>query len=567
MLLNLPKYKLAEAAGNSYTYSVVVASGKVSSNLTRFPLFIDLSDMPASFWDLARTDGGNIRAYLSDGTTLIPHDVTSIDTVRQLGGMFVQYDLLSGSNNTIIIKLLDPDTTTKLSVTDTNGRNAVWVDYEVVWVFPETANRTGNTFTQTMGIVFQSEWIRDGYSDMVGNPHQGLAVDASGNLVTIDTNYLRRHTTSNYVTVLASNADPVGAIKTATGNSVLNHLSDGCIIAGELWVTANKYPVSGGHNEFLCVFNLSTLALDRTYNVSSVGRHVAGICYDPVGGVIYGCDFNDGTTLMKFNTSGSYTGTLSLSTTVSTPQGVEIVDGKIIISSNGTYDLYEYEMDGTYIGAILKNPQSGASEGISYANGVLYHMDVDGDLTTYQKLAQFKDWARIHYNNLEVTLPRSTTWSMGTSFYWQDPTSQIQQGILSLANGTTSGNRATLACKTATDKIALWNSTDSWVDTTTTPVFKSNLRLAAKHNGTTERKIFVNGTLGATDATISARPAGAGTDMDFIVNASDNAAGEDGEAYYQYAWLATTYLSDAWLAADGANMSSPSTFYNTITEL
>ena len=74
----------------------------------------------------------------------------------------------------------------------------------------------------------------------------------------------------------------------------------------------------------------------------------------------------------------------------------------------------------------------------------------------------------------------------------------------------------------------------------------------------------MNGILKATDNTISARPTGTGTDMDFVINASDTSNNEDGEGYYQFAWARNDYVSDAWMAADAEVMNSPGTFY-TIT--
>ena len=553
-------------------FIVNVPSGKVTADLTNFTAPIDLSLIDATrkaeFWAAVRSDGGNIRAYAADGVTQIPMDLTYIHKTRQLGRLVVKTNLLTASDNSIVLKVLDA-ATTGLAVTDPYGRNAVWDGYEVVIMYPETVNRTGDVYTRAANEVPFSEWKRTDYFAMTGNPHQGLAVDTSGNLVTIDTNYLRRSTQAAVNTVLASNADPVGAVKTATGNTNLNHLSDGCIIAGELWVPCNEYPVVSSHDEYLCVFNLTTLALERFYNVSAQSRHHSSLCYRADIGEIIATDYNNGASLLRYDTSGTYLGAVTLSSTINKPQGIEVVEGVFYISAeNWTSNapIYEVAFDGTRNGVVFINPQNGDNEGISYnpTTKVLYHMDADGDMTVLQKVDAIADWSRLHYDQHWETYPRSTVWSMGASVHWLDLTGDLQQGFLSMANGATSSQRATVAFRTGTDRLALWNSTDSWLETDIDLNYKSQFRVSAQHDGTTQRRIFYNGILKATDNTIAAQPSGAGTNMDFVVNASDTSAGEDGEAYYQYLWARNDYVSEAWMAADAAFMNDPASMY-TIT--
>lgn len=547
--------------------TVTVPSGKVSADLTAFPLMIDLSLMPIGFWGLVASTGGNIRAYASDGVTQLPFDVTYINKTRGLGRMFVKTNLLTASNNVVIIKVFLTGASA-LPVTDTYGRNAVWSDYEVVIVYPETVNRTGDVYTRAANEVPFSEWKRTDYFDMTGNPHQGVAVDTSGNLVTIDTNYLRRSTQAAVNTVLASNSDPVGAVKTATGNTNLNHLSDGCIIAGELWVPCNEYPAVGAKDEYLCVFNLTTLALDRTYNVSALNRHIAGICYDPNTSTIYAVDYTDGTSMMKFDTSGAHLGNVTLSANLIKCQGIDYYEGELLVSQE-YYCLTRVSLAGSVYGSPgseFFSPHVGLNEGISYnpSTKTLFHMDGDGDMQTLEKVSDIADWGRLHYNQHWETYPRSTVWSMGASVHWLDLTGDIQQAFLSMANGATSSQRATVAFRTGTDRLGMWNSTDSWIESDIDLNYKSQFRVAAQHDGTTQRRLFYNGILKATDNTISARPTGSGSNMDFVINASDTNAGDEGEAYYQYLWARNDYVSADWMAADALVMNSPASIY-TIT--
>lgn len=403
---------------------------------------------------------------------------------------------------------------------------------------------------------------------MPGTPNQGIAVDASGNLITIQTNAFRRSTVAAPATVLASNLDPVGAVRTATGNANLNHACDGCIIAGEFWVPISEYPVSGPHDEYLAVFNLTTLALDRTYNVSSVGRHLSAIAQDPDTGTIWATDFNNGASLLQFNTSGTYLGAVTLGTTIPEMNGITFAEGSILLSTDNRR-ITKVSKTGVIDVALYNeftNPELGSGEGLSYvpSTGKLYFMADDGDLNVLEKVDALADWGRLYFERHSETYPRSTTFSMGASVYWLDPSGDIQQAFLSMANGSTTSQRATLAHRTTSNRIALWNSTDGWLESDIDPAYKDTFRVAAKHNGTTERKLFYNGILKGTDATISARPSGTGTNMSFVFNAADTSNTEEGEAYYQFVWARNDYVSDDWMKADGDNNLNPGAFY-TIT--
>lgn len=156
MLLN-PAYNIdaTEFVPTASSATVTVPAGTVASNLTAFPLMIDLADMPSAFWAGVQADGGNVRVYQSDGVTLIPHDLTFINKTGQTGRIFAKTGLLAASDSTVVVKTLST-LSSKLAVTDANGRNAVWSDYEVVWIFPDKSNRTGKSYSQVFGAAITS---------------------------------------------------------------------------------------------------------------------------------------------------------------------------------------------------------------------------------------------------------------------------------------------------------------------------------------------------------------------------------------------------------------------------
>jgi outer membrane protein assembly factor BamB len=525
---------------------------------------IDASSFPSWFWSQVRDDGGNIRAYESDGISLIPIDVTYVNKNTRRGRLFVKHTITSASNTVLKIKVLD-SLTTKLPVTDPNGRNAVWSDYEVVWQFPELDNRTGKAYIQTMNTVPHSLWQKVQFFSFFGNPHQGIAVDQSNNVITLDTNFLRKYSSTDLNTILASNANPTNDVRVATGG-LTDHMTDGTIIAGELWSICNNFPALSPMQEHFAIFNLSDLSLNRTFDISGVaGEQSSSLCLNPVNGLIYTCNYETGSKIHIFNTSGVFQSSILLSTPIIKAQGIEYVDGKFYISQEATGNpIWEVETDGTVNGVIYNRPTVGINEGISYDGTSLWVLDGDGDLVRLQKFPEREDWTKLHFDVAFSTIdPLSTAFTMSASVYWTASLGDFQQGFLSYANGVDDFRRASLAYDEGPDLLSWWNSTDSWAAGITNPSLNEVFRISGSHNQTTARKLYVNGTLEITDSPISARPTSVGTSAQFILNGTETAS-EIGEGYYQNIWLRHEIMSDDWMAADALNMNDPSNFY-TVT--
>jgi len=113
----------------SHVANVVIDSTKVSADLTDYPVYIDLSDMPAGFWSTVANGGGDIRVYKSDGTTELPREVVSCDTVTETGQLHVRIDSYSHLA-TIDLAICVDGVSSDYPVDHAFGRNAVWADYD-----------------------------------------------------------------------------------------------------------------------------------------------------------------------------------------------------------------------------------------------------------------------------------------------------------------------------------------------------------------------------------------------------------------------------------------------------
>lgn len=123
---------------------VTVASSQVASNLTDFPVYVDLSDLPAAFHSRVRSDGGDIRVTKPDGTTQLPREVVAIDTGASTGELHFKADSLSSSVDTVFRIYYGNASATEPAVTATYGRNAVWADYAAVYHGDDLVDATGN---------------------------------------------------------------------------------------------------------------------------------------------------------------------------------------------------------------------------------------------------------------------------------------------------------------------------------------------------------------------------------------------------------------------------------------
>lgn len=150
------------AGSSSFTATITIAAGKTASNLTDYPVYVNLADMPAGFWSGVASDGSNILVKQSGSD--IPFDVVKIDTGGQTGSLFFKASsLLTASAN---VFTLDLTGLSMPAVGAANGRNAVWSAFDWVWLAasvsagaPEAVDRTGGAAATTNNGTFTNSPI------------------------------------------------------------------------------------------------------------------------------------------------------------------------------------------------------------------------------------------------------------------------------------------------------------------------------------------------------------------------------------------------------------------------
>lgn len=106
---------------------IAVLASQVNSNLTNFPVYVDLSTLPTSFFSTVRSDGGDIRITKADGVTQVPREVVDIDTGAETGELHFKADgTLSASIDTEFYIYYGNSGASDYATNGTYGAEKVW---------------------------------------------------------------------------------------------------------------------------------------------------------------------------------------------------------------------------------------------------------------------------------------------------------------------------------------------------------------------------------------------------------------------------------------------------------
>lgn len=156
---------MAFPTGWSRRVALTIDDTHIGSNLSGFVLYVGRANLPNAMCDpsssaAAQTNGGDIRFSVdSAGATQLPCEVVAFehDSATSAGDasieLYVRLPSVSSTVGTVVYLWWKPATTeTQPAVTDTYGRNAVWVDYAAVYHLSSTGSQidaTGNGVSLT----------------------------------------------------------------------------------------------------------------------------------------------------------------------------------------------------------------------------------------------------------------------------------------------------------------------------------------------------------------------------------------------------------------------------------
>lgn len=130
-----------------------ISSGTVASDLDNFPVYINMTDLGATFFNNVKGDGSDIRVTLGDSQQ-VPREVVYLNNATYRGELYFKANLTTASDNIYYI-YYDCSNCTKPANNSFNGVNNVWTNYEAVYHFsqnPSTSNLVDSTGNGHTGI-------------------------------------------------------------------------------------------------------------------------------------------------------------------------------------------------------------------------------------------------------------------------------------------------------------------------------------------------------------------------------------------------------------------------------
>lgn len=141
-------FTVAAGPGGMTTYvPITIDHTQVDADLTDFPVYVDLSEMPSGFWSTVTSDCGDIRVTKDDGTTELAREVVSCDTTAETGELHFKYDGTLSSTVDTTVRIYYDGSSSDYATTATYGRNAVWSHAYCVLHMSETSGNTLNDST------------------------------------------------------------------------------------------------------------------------------------------------------------------------------------------------------------------------------------------------------------------------------------------------------------------------------------------------------------------------------------------------------------------------------------
>lgn len=125
-----------------------IPPGAVGEDLTDFPVFVDLSLLPSSFWDTVQSDGGDLKVTSDDGETRYPLELVSINAASKTGSLWFLAPSVPTAGVTYTLWFGGEEGQTQPAADAEFGSQAVWADYAVVW---HTATDPGSDMPDSTG--------------------------------------------------------------------------------------------------------------------------------------------------------------------------------------------------------------------------------------------------------------------------------------------------------------------------------------------------------------------------------------------------------------------------------
>lgn len=117
----------------TYRKKITIDPTKIPSDVSDFPVYLNLADLGSDFFDHVNADGGDIRITTDDGETEVPVEVVAIDTGTDTGEVHFKAPSLSSSVDTVFYIYYGNAGASLPAANATYGKYNVWrSEYKLV---------------------------------------------------------------------------------------------------------------------------------------------------------------------------------------------------------------------------------------------------------------------------------------------------------------------------------------------------------------------------------------------------------------------------------------------------
>ena len=222
------------------TFTATVTAGDVAATLTDYPAYVDLSEMPASFWSEVTNGGGDIRVYSDAGlSTELAREVVTCATATDTGEVHVKVPSLTTS--TVLYITVD-GAASEPSASSTYGSQAVWTGYTAVHHMNESSGSMLDSTSNGEHGTFQGN-LPTPIDAVLG---KGQSLDGTGDYITSPL------TQSDFAGLSSLTASAWMNSSTSSRQAIFSTISGGDSVFGiDLWsdgrIRVAVYRTTGGY--------------------------------------------------------------------------------------------------------------------------------------------------------------------------------------------------------------------------------------------------------------------------------------------------------------------------------
>ncbi len=111
-----------------FRQQITVPATRIDEALIDFPVYLDLADMGAGFWQSVQSLGGDIRITGSDGMQELSHELVNIDPIANTGQLHFKAGDLSASSDSAFYIYYGNSAVSARGIDEAFGARSVWAN-------------------------------------------------------------------------------------------------------------------------------------------------------------------------------------------------------------------------------------------------------------------------------------------------------------------------------------------------------------------------------------------------------------------------------------------------------